>query len=309
MRALITGGAGFIGSHVVDALVDEGHDVSVIDNLSTGLRENLNPRVKFYKIDIRDKVELKRVFGKDRPEVVFHLAANANVRRSLEDPVYDAENNILGSLNLLRFAQDYGVKKFIFSSTGGAMYGEAERIPTPESYFPDPISPYGLAKLSVEQYLDVWHRLYGLDYAALRYSNVYGPRQNAKGEAGVIAIFTSKMIKDDLVTINGSGKQTRDYIYVSDVVRANLQVLESGVSGTYNIGVGIETSVNEIYDKLGSLLGVETLDVRNPPIKGELLRSALDCGKAKKFLDWEPQVSLEEGLEKTLDFFRGKLNA
>jgi len=227
----------------------------------------------------------------------------------LEDPVYDAENNILGSLNLLRFARDYGVRKFIFSSTGGAMYGETERIPTPESYLPDPTSPYGLAKLAVEQYLGFWHRLYGLDYAALRYSNVYGPRQRPKGENGVIAIFTSKMIKDDLVTVNGSGKQTRDYIYVSDVVRANLTVLEAGVSGTYNIGVGIETSVNEIHEKLGILLGVETQAVRNPPINGELLRSALDCSKAKKVLDWEPQVSLEEGLEKTLDSFRVKLNA
>ncbi|HEB13812.1 MAG TPA: NAD-dependent epimerase/dehydratase family protein [candidate division WWE3 bacterium] len=308
MRTLVTGGAGFIGSHIVDALVGVGHEVSVIDNLSTGLKENVNPQAKFYKVDILDERGLERIFKKERPEAVFHLAAQIDLRQSIDEPVFDSRVNILGSLSLLECARDYKVKKFVFSSTGGAIYGEAKRIPTPESSPANPASPYGLAKLTVEKYLEIWQQLYGLEYIALRYSNVYGPRQRGGAESGVVAIFATKALKGDSIAIYGDGEQTRDYVYIEDAMGANLAALESKKSGVYNIGTSMETTVNEVFTEISNLVGSEVEATRTAAIKGELLRSALDCSKAKKDLDWEPQISLGDGLKGTLDFFRGKLN-
>jgi len=305
-RVLVTGGAGFIGSHTVDALVKGGHSVSVIDNLSTGLEENLNPKAKFHKVDIRDK-GVAEIFRKEKPEAVFHFAAQMNLRRSLEDPIFDAESNVLGSLNLLECARKHGVRKFIFASSGGGIYGDASQIPTPESFPPAPISPYGLTKLTVEKYLEMWHQLHGLEYAALRYANVYGPRQNAKAEAGVIAIFIDKILRGESPRINGDGGQTRDYVYVDDVVGANLAALRSGVSGIFNIGTGVETSVNELFGKISGSLGSDVSASHGPAIKGEVLRSALDSTKARECLGWEPQTLLEEGIAATVEFFRQRV--
>lgn len=305
MNILVTGGAGFIGSHTVDALIKDGHRVSIIDDLSTGLKKNLNPKANFYEVDIRDKGAAD-VFKKEKPEAVFHFAAQMNLRRSLEDPIFDAENNVLGSLNVLECARESGAKRFIFSSSGGGISGESSQIPISESFPPAPTSPYGLTKLMTERYLEMWERLYGLKYVALRYANVYGPRQNVKAEAGVIAIFAEKLLREELPTINGDGRQTRDYVYVDDVVRANLAALNSDANGVFNVGTGVETSVNELFERIRHLLGVNISAVRAPAIKGEALRSALDIGNAKEGLGWEPRVSLEEGIAATVEFFRQK---
>ncbi|OGC38524.1 UDP-glucose 4-epimerase [candidate division WWE3 bacterium RBG_16_52_45] len=304
MRILITGGAGFIGSHLTDALIEGGHAVAVIDNLSTGVGGNLNPQAKFYETDILNAPALEEIFVKEKPEAVFHLAAHIDLRESFLDPAYDAQNNIVGTLNLLRRMADFKVPKIIFSSTGGAIYGEAERIPTPETYHAIPASPYGISKLAVEYYLDVWRKLYGIEYIALRYSNVYGPRQGGKGEAGVTAIFAKKMLKGEPIEVFGDGKQTRDYVYVADVVAANLAAWDLKGGGVFNIATGVETSVNEIYEKISKLLGYTASAVPAPAVKGEISRSALDTSKAKKELGWEPRVSLDEGLSRTMEFFK-----
>ncbi len=303
MRILVTGGAGFIGSHLVDALVESGHRVSVVDNLSTGLEEYVNPSAAFYREDIAGD-HLRAVFAKEKPEVVFHLAAHVNLRESFQEPTAGARNNIVGSLNLLQLMAEFGVPKIVFSSTGGAIYGEPKQIPTPETYFAIPTSPYGISKLAVEYYLDVWQRLHGIEYVALRYANVYGPRQGGKGEAGVVAIFAKKMLKGEPVEIFGDGKQTRDYVYVADVVAANLAALEYRGSGIFNIATGLETSVRGIFEKLSKLLNYSAAPAFAPAVKGEILRSALDISKAKRELGWQPKVSLEEGLSRTAEFFR-----
>lgn len=305
MKILVTGGAGFIGSHTVDALVEDGHRVSIIDDLSTGLKENLNPKANFYEVGIRDK-GVADVFKKEKPEAVFHFAAQMNLRRSLEDPIFDAKSNVLGSLNVLECARESGAEKFIFSSSGGGISGESPQIPISESSPPAPTSPYGLTKLMMERYLEMWERLYGLKYVALRYANVYGPRQNAKAEAGVIAIFAEKLLQGERPTINGDGKQTRDYVYVDDVVQANLAALSNDASGVFNVGTGVETSVNELLERIRYLLGVNISAVRAPAIKGEALRNAFDIRNAKAGLGWEPRVLLEEGIPITVGFFRRK---
>ncbi len=302
MSVLVTGGAGFIGSHTVDALIKDGHRVSIIDNLSTGLRENLNPKAKFYEIDIRDK-GIAGVFKKERPEAVIHLAAQINLRKSLEDPVFDAECNVLGGLNILECARNSGVRKFVFSSSGGGVYGEATELPTSEAVMPSPMSPYGLTKLVLERYLEMWRQLYGLEYVALRYANVYGPRQNTKAEAGVIAIFADKLLHGESPKINGDGEQTRDYVYVGDVVKANLAALESKKSGVVNVGTGVETSVNGLLAMIRRRLGTDVPAVHGPAIKGEILRSSLNAARAKEWLGWAPKTSLEEGISATVEFF------
>ncbi|MDP1710697.1 MAG: NAD-dependent epimerase/dehydratase family protein, partial [candidate division WWE3 bacterium] len=293
-----------IGSHIADVLVARGDDVLVIDNLSSGLRENLNLKVRFEQVDICDLPKLEEVFQDFKPEAVFHLAAHIDLRESFKDPAQDAQNNIVGSLNILKLMPDFGTRKIIFSSTGGAIYGEAVQIPTSETYFSIPASPYGISKLSVEHYLNVWQKLHGIEYVALRYSNVYGPRQGGKGEAGVTAIFIKKMLKGEPIEIFGDGKQTRDYVYVADVVAANLAALEFHGSGVFNIATGLEVSVNEVYEKISKLLSYTTPSANAPAVKGEILRSALDASRAKKELGWEPKVSLEEGLRETVDFFK-----
>jgi UDP-glucose 4-epimerase len=308
MRILVTGGAGFIGSHIVDALVDRGHRVTVLDDLSSGQEENLNRRAKFIKGDVTSPKKLESVFKRVEPEAIFHLAAQINVRASVENPTIDAECNILGSLRLIEMAAKAGVKKFIFSSTGGAMFGDDAHYPAHEDESATPLSPYGLAKLTIEKYLDFYHRERGLPYIALRYGNVYGPRQNPHGEAGVIAIFTSLMLDGKAPIINGDGTQTRDYVYVGDVVKANIAALESEIEeGVFHIGTGKETDVNEIFRLVNWQFGKAFEATYGPAKSGEVKRSALDARKAEALLNWKPEVDISEGITATVTWFKARL--
>lgn len=314
-KIIVTGGAGFIGSHIVDALVARGHRVVVIDNLSSGKKENINPKAKFYKMDIRDK-KIADIFKKEKPEVVFHQAAHLDVRASVRDPIFDAENNIVGSLNILQNCVKRKVKKFIFASTGGAIYGDTNKMPTPETHSINPVSPYGVTKLSVEHYLHYYFKIFKLPFVALRYANVYGPRQSPHGEAGVIAIFTNKMLHGEQPIIFGSGKQTRDYVYVGDVVRANLLALKSKKIGSFNVGTGQETSVLKIFKILRKLTDSRAPEIFGAPIgqgkaagevAGEQMRSVLDNSKIRRELGWKPSINLDKGLEMTVKWFRKNL--
>lgn len=308
MRILVTGGAGFIGSHIVDALVDRGHRVTVLDNLSSGQEENLNRRAKFIKGDVTSQKKLESVFKRVEPEAIFHLAAQINVRASVEHPTIDAECNILGSLRLIDMAAKAGVKKFIFSSTGGAMFGDDTQYPANEDEPATPLSPYGLAKLTIEKYLDFYHRERGLPYISLRYGNVYGPRQNPHGEAGVIAVFTSLMLDGKAPVINGDGTQTRDYVYVGDVVKANVAALESEISeGIFHIGTNKETDVNEIFRLVNWQFGKAFEATHGPAKSGEVKRSALDASKAEALLAWKPEVDISEGITATVTWFKARL--
>jgi len=300
-KVLVTGGAGFIGSHQVDLLLKEGYKVVVVDDLSTGQKENLSEDVPFYQVDIRD-AELAEVFKKEKPDYVFHFAAQINVNHSVADPIFDADVNIIGSLNLLDNCVDYGVKKIMFSSTGGALYGEAEIVPTPEEYPCAPLSPYGIAKLSVENYIRFYAENKGLNYGIMRYANVYGPRQNSKGEAGVVAIFAEKMLAGEHPVIHGDGHQTRDFVYVSDVVAANLLVLQSDRNDTYNVGTGRQTTVNEIFKLVQECLDKDFNPKHVDVFSGQKV-SCLSAKKIKENLGWSPKVSMEDGVEKTVAWF------
>ena len=306
MRVLLTGGAGFIGSHVSDMLIDNGHEVIVIDNLSSGKEENLNPKAVLYKEDIRDSA-VEGIMERERPEAVIHHAAQVSVRDSVEDPLYDMDVNIGGTLNLLENSVKNGIKKFIFASTGGAIYGEQSCFPANETHATKPLSPYGITKLTCEKYLYYYHKTYGLNYVSLRYSNVYGPRQDPYGEAGVVAIFSQKMLAGDQSIINGSGEQTRDYVFVEDVARANALTLEKDVFGEFNIGTGIETTVNSLFREIKTLAESKVKGVHGEAKKGEQFRSVLDWSKAKRGLGWNPEVSLKEGLKRTIAFFQRQL--
>jgi UDP-glucose 4-epimerase len=297
-RILVTGGAGFIGSNVADSLVAAGHEVAVVDNLSTGRREFVPVQAQFFHYDINspEAAELIRSF---RPEALVHHAAQMNVRFSVADPVADARENILGSLNLLQAAIEAKVKKVIFASTGGAIYGDAAPIPARETDAPWPDSPYGIAKLAVEHYLRYYQREHGLITICLRYANVYGPRQNGQGEAGVVAIFIEKFLAAQQPLINGDGLQTRDFVYVGDVVAANLLALKYPTSGTFNIGTGRETDILTIYLKLQEIAQSPLGPVHGPAKPGEQRRSALDSALALEKLGWQPTVALEDGLART----------
>jgi UDP-glucose 4-epimerase len=305
MKCLVTGGAGFIGSHLVDRLIKEGHKVVVIDNLSTGKKENLNPKAKFYKVDINNS-KISQIFKKEKPDFVFHFAAQIDLRKSVENPLKDAKINILGSLNVFENCQKYKVKKLIFASTG-SIYGKSNVIPTPESYPERPISPYGVAKLAIEKYLNYYYKVFGLPFVSLRLANVYGPRQNSKGEAGVVAIFCDKMLSKKQPIINGSGKQTRDFIFIDDVVEANILALKKDKVGTFNIGTGKETDINTIFIKLKELTGSNCKEIHGPAKLGDQQKSCLDYSKAQKELNWQPKYTLEEGLKKTVEWFKMKI--
>lgn len=301
--ALVTGGAGFIGSHIVDALISRRIKVYVVDDLSSGNKLNVNPNATFTKLSVNAPAfadYLKKV----KPEVIFHLAARINVRTSVEDPVRDAEVNIMGSLTIAKVAAEIGVKKIIFSSSGGVMYPEGSKFPYSEKIFPQPISPYGIAKRAAEMYFAFAHKTYDMPYVALRYANVFGPRQNAKGEAGVISIFTEHMLSGKPVKINGTGKQTRDFVYVGDVVHANLLAMQKNVTGEFNIGTGRETDMNTLFRKLTKFTGYKLPERHALAAKGEVMRSALDARKAKEILGWEPMVKLDDGLKKTVEWYR-----
>src|SRR5262245_35785385 len=305
MKILVTGGAVFIGSHVVDLYVEHGHEVVVVDNLSTGYAANLNPAARFYPLDIRNPQALAEVFAHEQPTVVNHHAAQMNVRRSVSDPLFDAETNVLGSLNLIECAKRYGVQHFIYISTGGAAYGEPAYLPCDEAHPVNPLCQYGVSKHTVEHYLYVYRANYGLNYTVLRYPNVYGPRQDPHGEAGVVAIFTGQMLAGQPVVINGDGEQVRDFVYVGDCARANLLALTHAPDrGIYNIGFGRGTSVNEIFQALKPITGYQQMPSYGPAKVGETYRIFLDAKKVGQQLGWEPQVTLEEGLTKTVEYFR-----
>jgi len=303
MKILVTGGAGFIGSHVADAYIEMGHEVVIVDNLSTGRMENVNPKAQFFKMNIHDK-EIFDVFKAEKFDIVNHHAAQMDIRLSVADPVYDATNNIIGTINLLQASVKNNVKKFIFISSGGAIYGEQEYFPADEKHPTRPLSPYGITKLTGEKYIYYYHHVYDLNYVILRYANIYGPRQNPNGEAGVVAIFSNKLLTGEQPIINGNGLQTRDYVYVRDVVDANLKAVDYNDNECFNIGTGIETDVNELFNCLNHLTGAVTEEVHGPAQPGEQLRSVLNIDKAKRLLNWTPQTSLEEGLVKTVEFFK-----
>jgi UDP-glucose 4-epimerase len=305
MRVLVTGGAGFIGSHVVDAYVGQGHDVLVVDDLSTGKRENVHPRARLYPLDIRDK-RLREIFASEQPDIVNHHAARANVRESMEKPSLYADVNILGSLHLLELSREYSVKKFIFISTGGAVYGEPEYLPADEAHPISPLDPYGASKAGFEHYLPLYQTNYGISFTVLRYANVYGPRQDPHGEAGVVAIFAGRMLRAEQAVINGGGEQERDFVYAGDVARANLLALDKGDSGTYNIGTGIGTSINDIFSTLKLATGYEKQAAHGPPKAGEVFKVYLATARAERELSWQPLVPLEEGLRLTVDYFRSQ---
>ncbi|MGO9482054.1 MAG: NAD-dependent epimerase/dehydratase family protein [Candidatus Kryptoniota bacterium] len=306
MNILVTGGAGFIGSNIVDAYVQAGHTVVIVDDLSTGSLKNVNPKAKFHKLDLRDAA-LENVFKETPIDVINHHAAQMDVRKSVADPKFDASVNILGMLNLFEFGIRHGVKKIIFASTGGAIYGEQDYFPADEQHPLRPLSPYGITKLATEKYLFYYHAIYSIQHTILRYANIYGPRQNPHGEAGVVAIFADKMLKGEQPVINGDGKQTRDYVYVSDVVRANVLALSHSSSDIFNIGTGKENDVNTLFRIIKKISGATCEEKHAEAKMGEQLRSVIDHAKAKKILGWEPAVTLEEGLRKTVAFFREKI--
>jgi UDP-glucose 4-epimerase len=304
VKILVTGGAGFIGSHVVDTLIAAGYEVVIVDDLSTGRASNLNPAAKFYQVDIRSP-EIESIFAKERPDFVDHHAAQMDVRRSVVDPLFDADVNVRGSINLIECARKYGVKRFVYISTGGAVYGEPVYLPCDENHPIQPICPYGASKHTVEHYLYMYDFLYGLKYTVLRYPNVYGPRQDPHGEAGVVAIFTGLMITGKQAYVNGDGLQERDFVYVGDCARANLLALTAvEESGIYNLGTGHGTNINEIFDVLKSITNYPLPRMHNPAKLGETRKIFLEASKAQQELGWLPTIGLEQGMTKTVDYFR-----
>jgi len=310
LRILVTGGAGFIGSHIVDAYIQEGHRVTVLDNLSTGKKKNLNPRAVFRRLDIRNRRSLSEAFRAGRFDAVNHLAAQMDVRKSVEDPVHDADINIFGLLNILEECRLQKVKKILFSSSGGTIYGECNpRKPATENAASRPLSPYGIAKLASEFYIKSYGELHGLEYCILRYANVYGPRQDPFGEAGVVAIFSNHMLANEPLVIFGNGRQSRDFVNVKDVAAANVLALSGHVKKElFNIGTGRLTSVNELFHSMTRGLPYDRKPHRKPARAGELLTSVLDISRARRVLRWTPRVPLQQGLEATVAFFRDRKN-
>lgn len=302
MKVLVTGGAGFIGSHIVDLLVETGCRVSVADNLSSGRFENINPRVNFYKIDVRDRA-LADAIARERPEAVIHLAAQSDVQRSLNDPPADAQINILGAINLLNACADCGVGKVVYASTA-AVYGNPSCLPVDEDHPAKPQSPYGVSKYTVEHYLRVYKEVSGINYTVLRFANVYGPRQDSSGEGGVVAIFADKLLRGENPRIFGDGKQTRDFIYVKDVAAASIAALRRGDSGTFNVGAGVGLSVNHLFRELKKITGSNLEPVYQPPRPGDITHSYLANESTCASLAWRPRYSLAEGLRETVEFYR-----
>lgn len=302
MKILVTGGCGFIGSHIVDRYINEGHTVVIIDDLSTGDIKNLNSKATFFKNDIRSK-NIEEIFREERFDIVNHHAAQINVRHSVEDPLFDADINIMGSLHLLTLSAQYGIKKFIFASSGGAIYGEPEKFPITEDFPLEPLSPYGVAKCATEKYLQTFARLYNFDYVILRYSNVYGPRQISKSEAGVISIFINQILGNAECIVFGDGTQIRDYVCVTDVAEANTLALDCS-STVLNIGTRRATSVNDLIDILANIIEDKVEHRHNAPRPGEVFKNLLDYSRAMGLLHWEPKIPLEQGISKTFEYFK-----
>jgi UDP-glucose 4-epimerase len=305
MKVLVTGGAGFIASHVVDAYLDRGLDVVIVDDLSRGSTNNLNPKARFYKADIRDYEAMRDMFEKERPDYINHHAAQMDLRRAVFEPAFDAETNIVGSIHLLNLAVEFKSKRIVYASSGGATYGEPVYLPMDEDHPVNPITPYGISKHTVEHYLFNYRVLYGLEYVVLRYGNVYGPRQSSQGEAGVVAIFSEQLLAKETPRIFGNGDKTRDYVYVTDVAQANVQALEHGEGQIFNIAFGLPTTDDEIFEAVCQALDIEpfepTYTAKRP---GEIDHCYLKIDRAKQQLNWTPRISLAEGLQKTAAFFR-----
>jgi UDP-glucose 4-epimerase len=308
VKILVTGGAGFIGSHVADAYVTAGHEVAVFDNMATGREENVNPGARLYRGDVRDLSQVQQAIGDFKPDVVNHHAAQSEVPKSVADPGHDAQVNVVGGLNVLRACVDHSVRKVIFSSTGGALYGEPDIVPNDEDHPIRPLSPYGTSKYAFEQYLATFQRTFGLDYTTLRYANIYGARQDFFAEEGrVVAIFASRMIEGKPLTIDWDGNQSRDMLHVGDVAMANIAALERGEGGTYHISTAIPVTVNDLFRKLALLTEYKLEPRRGPQRKGDVYRIALDNTRAKEQLGWEPRIVLEEGLRLTVEYFRDQI--
>ena len=307
MRVLVTGGAGFIGSNLADALIEAGYDVTIVDNLSTGKRANVPPQAEFHQLDICSPV-FHDIFAENKFHIVAHLAAQTEVRCSVADPKYDAQVNIVGGLNVLNACLQHRVKKFVFSSTGGAMYGEGEQLPSTEAHPADPLSPYGLSKYVFEKYLKYYGIEYGLSYVILRLANVYGPRQNSKGEAGVVAIFCDKLMSDQKALINGDGFQTRDFIFVDDVVRAMLLAMVHHDNEIFNVGSSLEIDINTIYDRIKKTIGSDQPRIYADAKSGEQRRSCLSYERIRDVLGWAPTTTLTEGIKRTVDYFKYEAN-
>jgi len=301
-KILVTGGAGFIGSHLVDEFIMQNHQVIVVDDLSTSKKENLNPQAKFYQLKIQDR-KLSVIFKKEKPAIVCHLAAQMNVRRSIVDPIFDAQSNIIGSLNLLENCVKYKIKKFIFISSGGAIYGDGVKIPTLETEKEQPLSPYGIAKLALEKYLYYYSNQHRLPYTILRLANIYGPRQNYLGEAGVVAVFGHQLISKKSLWVNG-GQQTRDFVYVADVVSAVIKALPKQVQGIFNIGTGKQTNIDNLAKKMIQISQTKVFIKHRPYVTGEQMKSCLSFNKIKHDLNWQPQYDLNKGLKQTWDWFK-----
>ncbi|MCH5585276.1 GDP-mannose 4,6-dehydratase [Shimazuella sp. AN120528] len=301
MKVLVTGGAGFIGSHIVDQLLEKGHEVVIIDNMSSGKETNLNPKAAFYRIDMED-AKIQEVFQREKPKTVIHQAAQTVVQTSVRQPVYDAHMNILGTINLLEAARLYGTKKFVYASSA-AVYGDPQYVPIDERHPVGPLSGYGISKYTPEQYLRVYQQMYGMEFTILRYANVYGIRQDPQGEGGVISIFIDKVLAESPFTIFGNGEQTRDYIYVEDVAKANLAALKAGNNEVFNIGTGVHTTLNQLVEKLQQISGKALETIYEKERLGDIKHSYFTVNKAKNNLHWTPEVSLDEGLRKTYQYY------
>lgn len=302
MKILVTGGAGFIGSHVVDVYLEAGHEVVVVDDLSSGRLSNLNPQARFYHVDMRSP-EIREIIAVEKPEVINHHAAQIDVRLSMKDPQHDADLNILSPIKLAQMAIEFGVRKFIHISSGGAVYGEPVYLPCDEKHPVQPVCFYGASKYTFELYLYIFKESFGLDYTVIRYPNVYGPRQDPNGEAGVVAIFTGQMLKNQPVRINGTGEQVRDFVFVRDCARANLLVLDSGSGKVYNLGCNQGTTINQVFSHLKDITGFSREPAYGPAKPGETFKIYLDASLAKKDLNWQPTISLAEGLKRTVEYF------
>jgi len=305
MKILVTGGAGFIGSHIADAFLAAGHEVAVVDDLSSGFRHHLPEGVRLHEVDIRED-QLAEVFAEEKPDVISHQAARANVRESFEQPRLYADVNVVGSVNVLECCRHYGVKKVIYASTGGAVYGEPRKLPVPEDHPINPLDPYGASKHHVEHYLELYHSNFGIAFTVLRYPNVYGPRQDPHGEAGVVAIFAGQMLAGGRPLINGSGEQERDFVHVSDVAAANVLAMDQGAGEIINIGRGTGTSVNTIFSSLARLTGYGDEARHGPAKQGEVYKIYLDCSRARELLNWSPKMPLQDGLASTVEYFKNR---